>query len=71
MSTSKEPKLELATAKLFDLNEGRLHVIALSSKDVFGKPDTMLVSEDGVTWIAHEADKFMEAVENGKPIKVA
>lgn len=70
MPEVKDKEYKLATAKLFDLNEGKMHVIALSSEEIFGAADTVLVSEDKVTWIAHNTDDFMDAVNNEKPIRV-
>lgn len=61
---------KLATAKLFELKDAGVHCIGLSSKELFGKADTVLVSKDQKTWIAHSYDEFMDAVNNGKPIQV-
>lgn len=62
---------KLGTLKSFTIEEGSIHVLAISTDDLFGKADTVLVSKDKKTWIAHEADEFMDAVNNERPIQVS
>lgn len=69
----KEIERKLITGQSFDLHNedgSILHCISLSQKELFGKADTVMVSTDSITWIAHEASVFMEAVEKQTPIKV-
>lgn len=63
--------VKLCTAKMFELKDGGIYFIALSSTELFGKADMILVSKDQETWIAHSYDDFMNAINNELPLKVA
>ena len=65
-----EKSVKLATATLFELEDAEISCIAISSKELFGKADTVLVSKDKKVWISHSYDEFMDAVNNKKPLRV-
>lgn len=69
--TALKEDVKLATAKIFELKDAEIYCIGLSSEELFGKADTVLVSKDQEVWIAHTYDDFMDAVNNEKPLRVA
>jgi len=69
--SDKKIEAKLITAKMFEIESAGIFCIGLSSKELFGKADTVLVSKDQKTWISHTHDEFMDAVNNEKPLRVA
>lgn len=66
----KAKDVKVGTCKYFTTDEG-LQFIAIARNDLFGKPDIVLVSEDGKHWIAHDPDKLSQKIDKGEPIQVS